>query len=283
MVNYTIYISEMINIFECTTYREYLKRHIKDLPKAGRGFRLALAKELGVHTSLITQILKEEKDFTLEQAVVLAKWLGLRPLETNYFFNLVLKSRAGTSDLRAMAQVQLDKIKEQAEKLSNRLPPDQRLSEEAIAEFYSSWYYSAIRLSTSLKNQQTPEAISQALDLPLAHVRAVLEFLVTHGLVEQKHGLFQVGPAQTHLPSDSAHIHRHHTNWRLKALERLHPLERHEMMFTSPLTISAEHRIQVRQHLVKAIDEVTNTVTKSGSEVLCCLNIDWFDAGARGP
>ena len=89
-----------MNIYIYSNYSTFLRNYIKGLPKNGRGEINRIAENLRVHPTLVSQVLGGSKDFSLEQAHILSKYLGLNSMESDYFLLLVQKARAGTTDLK---------------------------------------------------------------------------------------------------------------------------------------------------------------------------------------
>lgn len=266
-----------MSIFEFTDYRPYVLERIKKLPKGGRGEFLKIANALGMHTSSISQVFKGQKRLTLEQGSRLAEHLGFSDLESDYLLNLLEKERAGTKDLEARIEKRLKKIREMASQLVNRTQRDLVLSEENKALFYSSWFYSAIRLATDIEGLQTIEALSEHFSLRPELTNQVLQFLIACGLCVEKDGLYKMGPKRTHLEATSPLISRHHMNWRMKAVERSTKLEHDdELQVSSPIVLSKKDALHVRDLLMTQVQEILKKAGPSPSETLYCLNVDWF-------
>lgn len=247
------------------------------MPSGGRGEYLKISKALKTHTSHLSHILRGPSQLTLEQACLLARHFGMSELETEYFVTLVEIERAGNAELRALILRRQERILTQSKEVVNRVQSSQ-LSEADRAIFYSNWFYSAIRLSTSIKKFQTLDAIALFLDLPRERVSAVLDFLVEHQLCTNENGKYQMGPTYTHLESKSPLALRHHANWRLKALERHSRLSARELAYTCPATVSTEDQEQIREELVRLIEKYVKKIGASTpEEKLVCLNLDWFE------
>ena len=161
----------MIAVFEFKDYRHFIHARFKEMPKQGHGQSFKLSQFLSVHSTLVSQILKGTKTFTLEQASQTAEYLGLNDLETDFFLVLVQMDRAGNESLRNNLRRQMKALAEKSEKLTNRLKPQKQVSEEMRSTFYSDWIYSAIRLLTAIDSCQTVEGLSTRLGLPVKSVR----------------------------------------------------------------------------------------------------------------
>jgi uncharacterized protein (TIGR02147 family) len=213
----------------------------------------------------------------MEQAFQLSDYLGMNKKETDYFMLLVQKEKAGNHNLQKYFS---EKIKEQQielQDMKSRIKTKKILSETDKALFYSNWFYSAVRLATSVKEIDTRDQIAEYLDLPHKLVNQVVDFLVSVSLLFENEGKLEFGPAITHLESKSPLIARHHANWRVKAMERHPKLSTDEFCFSGPLTISEQDALKVRKKLTKLIEDVSEIVRKSEDvDKVYCINIDWF-------
>ncbi|MES2856084.1 MAG: TIGR02147 family protein [Bdellovibrionota bacterium] len=274
-------MSEKKPVFEYFDYRKYLKDHIDSLPKGGRGQLTQIAKHLNTSSVLVSYVFNGTRDFSSEQAIEVAEYLGLLELESDYFCLLVQLSRAGSAKLENKIKRQLAKVRVEAQHLKSRVVQDLELTEEARARFYSNWYYSGIRLASSIEGLNTVDALSNHFKLPRPRVREVLEFLVQYGLCTEKNGEYTMGGRRTHLESTSPLISRHHANWRIKAFENFEDLAPEEIFYTGPMAVSKEAMAEVRKDIANLIDRMVKTVGDSKSEELACLNIDFFKVESR--
>ena len=140
----------MIKLYDYTDYKDYINDWIQSLSKS-RGKYLELAGELGIHTTLISQIFKGERDLNQEQAYQLTEYLGFNDLEKEYFIDLVNYARAGSYKLEEHLLKKIKKLQSELSNIKSRIKHKKVLSEEDKALFYSNWFYSAIRLSTSVE------------------------------------------------------------------------------------------------------------------------------------
>lgn len=250
------------------------------MPKKGYGQGRKLALYLGVHTTLVSQVLQGPKVFTLEQAASTAEFLGLTELETEYFLGLVQLERAGNEALRKTLRRQLQNLRDRSRELSERLQGEKVLGEEQKARFYSDWVYSAIRQMVAVPGHGEASAIAISLGLPLPRVNEALEFLLRAGLVKEARGQLETGPQSTHLESSSPWVRVHHLNWREKAIEALSTPSDRDLHYTAPMTLSVADFLKVRELIAQLLQTVDQVVIPSPSEQLGCLTIDWFSVGS---
>lgn len=267
----------LMNLFDFDDYKIYVLARIRAMPQHGRGELLKIAERLKTHSSRISHIFKGPMHLTLEQACELTVYLGLRDLEAQYFLLMVQRERAGTPLLKAATDKQLASVRAQAKELVNRVERDRKLTDQEKATFYSNWYYSGIRLATSISKLQTVDALSEYFDFPRDQVRRVLDFLLASGLCVESEGRLQMNAKATHLESNSPLTARHHANWRIKAMQRHERLSENEMAYTGPMSISLKDQLKIRERLVQLIEETVRVARASEpEESLMCLNIDWI-------
>jgi hypothetical protein len=189
---------------------------------------------------------------------------------------LVKIERAGSRLLKDHYKKKLEKLKEQSLNLKERVNQDRILSDYEKSIFYSSYLYSAVRLSTSIGEGQTISEIAERFQIPREKVTAILSFLMESQLCNEENGKYFLGTQHTHIERGSPFLPRHHHNWRVKALERTDSISDQELQFTGPVSISKEDFQSVRELLVEVISKSLDKVKKSEPTEVACLLIDWF-------
>lgn len=265
-----------MGIFDYLDYRDFLRNYIKKQPKRGRGEINKMAQFMGIHPSLLSQILSDTKNLTLEQAQYLSKYLGLTVVEREFLFNSVNLQRAGTPELRNYFKDKLTELRQQSLDLSKRVHQDRQLTAEETATFYSHWLYAAIWLSTSLKNGRSLEEVVTLFRISRERAVEILLFLVNTKLSVLENNKYLMGPQSIHLERGSPHLVRHHANWRLRAIEASDKMTAEEMMYTAPLSLSVNDFKKLRSRLAEVVKEVTDVAIKSEAEDMACFNLDFF-------
>lgn len=266
-----------MSIFEFSDYRAFIKKSLSLKPKSGRGELSKIAEHLGVHSTLISLIMNGDRELTLEQCFDLSQYFELNELETEYFSLLVQLSRAGNHRYQLFIKNKLKALKTEAQKISHRFTHDKVLSEEQKSIFYSSWIYSAARLFTSThENGKTLEEVVERFDSPRPEILKVLNFLISAGLIEFEKDRYKMGAQRTFLAQGSPHLNKHHSNWRIKAIQKFDRLNEQELMFTSPISISKTDFHKIREQMAEILKGVSQTVKDSPAEDIACLNIDLF-------
>ena len=267
-----------LNLFTFDSYKDYVNGWISNQPKSGHGLLGRLAKHLLVHPVVMSQVFRGSRDLTLEQAASVTAFVGLSDIERDYFLLLVNRDRAGTRELQAILDRQIKVLRKDSKELKTRIQ-HKALADDQKAIFYSHWYYSAIRLSLSIPGIQSASAIAEHLSLSPELVVRVLRFLLDCGLVTKHEGQLQMGPSVTHVGHDSPFVARHHTNWRLqglRALDRNSSTSENSLFYSGPMALSEFAALNIRNDVVSLIERATKVAAHSDSEVLRCLNLDWF-------
>ncbi|MGE3759736.1 MAG: TIGR02147 family protein [Pseudobdellovibrionaceae bacterium] len=263
-----------MTLFEFSDYRPFLKHYIRHLPKGGRGEVSRMAQHLRVNSTLLSQIFSGSKDLTLEQAQNMCEYLALSSLESDYFMLLVQIARAGSVKLKNYFRDKLELIKKESLQVAKRIAQDRVLTDYERSVFYSSWLYSGIRLYTSVGKGKTIDEIAERFDIPRARAVEALRFLASVGLCKEEEGRFKMGAQRTHLEKGSPFLIKHHTNWRIKSLERAESVSDDELMFTAPLSINKKDFARVREEIMGLIKKVSETIKDSEADDVGSLNID---------
>lgn len=264
----------MENIYTAQCYREIIGYHVEKLSKNEKGQLAKLSKFINIHPSYLSQVMKGDKDLSLEQALEAAKFFGLLSNEQNFFLKLIQYQRAGTNNLKVLFKKELDQIITNSNDVESRVNHDKKLKVSDQAIFYSSWMYPAVKNICTQKNM-TREKISKALGLPLNKTLGILEFLEDVKLIKREDNTYKSGSVSTHLPHTSEFVASHHRNWRLKAIEKHPVLETDDLSFTASMTLSQESFLKIRAEILKFIESVSLEVKTSKEEKVSYLNIDF--------
>ncbi len=263
-------------LFEYRDYKEYLNSALTIRGVAGRGERTRLAEFIGCHTGYISQVLRGGAHLSLEQAEAVTRFFGHNQNQAKYFLSLVQFNRAGTESLRSIFEKNLNELTEKQYELKQRLGVKKSLSPEDQSRFYSSWHYGAIHVLVSLPSCHTERGISAYLGIPIEKVSEVLQFLTEVGLVVLKDEQYQIGTTHIHLERESPMIAKHHTNWRLQAIQSLDNSQSKDLHYSSVITASHNDSVRIREILVRAIEEVRATVRGSKDEACYAYSVDFF-------
>lgn len=267
----------MKSLFDVSDFRVYLKDWIEAQPGRGRGAGKRIAEMLGVSPALWSQVMKGDKPLSLEHAAELSDFLGFSEKESAYWLLLVQLDRAGSFRLREKLKTQIAAIQKQQSEITHRLKNDRDLPPDVKAIYYSSWVYTGLRNLTALPEMNTIERLAEKLSLSRALVSQALDFLLEQGLCRLEDGKITYQSKWIHLPGRDPLSKKHLQNWHLRALQKMDETNEEQVFFTSPMSLSREAALEIRRLLLTTIESVQKTAGPSDSQVVRCLNIDWFE------
>lgn len=265
-----------VTIFHYQDYKEFYNAWVENQPRQGFGEYRRLAQSLGVSTTMVSQVFKGDKHLSLELASEMCDYLRLDDDETDFFLLLVDYQRAGSFKLQKRFLRQIKSRQEKSKKLENRVKVNE-LSEEANNIFYSNWLYTGMCLLADTGKYNDAEALAKYLNIPRNNVQKILDFLLANNLLIEDKGRLKLGTARTHVKTSSALVTRHHQNWRVQAMAKLPQSRDDDFFYTGPMVLSQEVAEWVRLELPAFVERLNARVIPSSSEVVRCLNIDWFE------
>lgn len=263
------------SIFEHRNYKSYLKQWV-ERPGRRRGERSRMAEALRCHTAYISQVLNGHADFSLEQGALLNRHLEHSADESHFFLLLLQLARAGNAELRDYFQKQIDQVHDSRMVLKNRLEVNKALSKEDQMTFYSSWHYGAIHVLISVPQFQTKESLAHVLRLPIEKVNEMLSFLEKIGLAVQDGLRWKMGTSSVFIDSSSPMIGKHHTNWRIQAMQSLDRLDIEDLHYSAPISLSKDDFQKIREMFVDVIRRAREIVKPSKEEIAACYCLDLF-------
>lgn len=268
-------IDLMANIFDFSSYTDFLKKTVEE-STARRGIHTLLAKAAGCQTSYLSQVFSGKAHLLPDHVAGLSDYLGLKEKEMEYFLMLLLLQRAATPRLRSVLQNKLAQLKSSHLDLSNRISNPVKMTREIEMFYYSSWFWPAIHISTSVPKLQTLKALSESLSLPADKVLACLEQLEKYNLVEHKNGKWLYAGGATHLPKDSVMTELNHTHWRQRALIDIQRKMEPGLHYTSIVSMSESDAEKMRELLAQSITKSRDISDPSRPEKVFCFSMDFF-------
>jgi uncharacterized protein (TIGR02147 family) len=264
------------SIFEYNDYKNYIKERIADSPAKGRGVKLKLSEHLNCQTSFISQVLNGDPNFSLEQGIKLNTFFDHTKEEARYFILLLHNERAGSAELRQFVKEEMKEILDKRSDLKNRLDIKNSLKKVDQQVYYSSWHYACIHMMVAISEFQTPLAISKHLNLSREKTMEVLTFLEETGLAQKVGTRYEIGLTRIHLTKDSPQIQRHHSNWRMKAIGAIDENISANLHYSSIVSMSKADVPQVKEILIKSIEECRKVIRDSKEEKVQSICIDFF-------
>lgn len=257
-------------------YRLFIRELIRKKPSKGRGEVGRLANFIGVHSTFVSQVLGGGKDFSAEQAFEAARYFNLSNQETKYFLRLVDFGRAGSANLKKHIRAEMESEKSRLKQVSQRIGEHRVLTDTERAVFYSSWIYSAVRMATSIGKGQTLEQICNRFSLSRPRALEILLFLCSTGLCYEEENRYYMGTIHTHVEQGSPFASRHHSNWRIKAIQKQEDFTKEELAFTAPFSVNKKDFDKIREKLLTVINESIEIMKESEAEEVACMTLDLF-------
>lgn len=268
-------MNNKIYIFDYVSYKAFLKAFAGG-KTLRRGMKAKMAQAAECQPTYISQVLHGKAQLSLEQAERLSRFLALSKEETQFFLLLVNRDRAGSQELKAIFDQQIKERIVQRMSVINRLGPNNVLTEEQRAIFYSSWQYLAIHMALTIPELQNREMLASYFNIKLERVEKVLEFLVETGLAIQDKMTYTTGTPVIRLGKDSPYIVKHHSHWRqqaMESLERESPLDLH---YSAAITLSKNDISKLKDRMLEQIKENIQIVRDSSEEEVYVYNLDFF-------
>ena len=120
------------------------------------------------------------------------------------------------------------------------------------------------------------DELVEKINLPRDRATEALEFLVRSGLCLEKNGKYFIGSLHVHIGNESPFVVKHHSNWRIKSIQKMDSNDREDLFFTSPMSMSAADYEIIKEKINVFLKDMIQVVKDSPSDELVCLNIDFF-------
>jgi hypothetical protein len=120
------------------------------------------------------------------------------------------------------------------------------------------------------------ERIADRLGLDHKRTKDILDFLIDVGMVVKIKDHYQATTLATHLNRGSPFLAKHHTNWRLKAVEASDDLAADEMMYTAICSIGVSDFQKFKDELTLLLEKFVSLVQDAESEEIAQFSIDFM-------
>lgn len=265
-----------MDLYKFDNYREYLKEKFSGKGKS-RGTRSPLVEFLGCQLSFFNQVLTFRSHLSLEHAYKTSEYLGFDTDEQEYFLTLVQKDKSGSVSLENYFKNKIITIKKERELISKRVKVTTSLTIKDQMKYYSKWYFSAIHILSALPSFNYPEEISAHLKIDLMVTKKALSFLIKSGFVISTEKGLNIGATRIHLNLDSDMLPRHHSNWRIKAIEAVDNQGKNSLHYSSILGISQKDIIIIKEKILILIQEIEPIIQDSAEESPVVFLCDFFE------
>jgi uncharacterized protein (TIGR02147 family) len=266
----------LVTVFDCNNYQDYLE---KVLPIRGeeRGVRSKLALYLDCRVSHITQVIQGLSHFSPEMALKTADFLQLDENEMHFFLLLVNRERAGNHKLKTYYQNQIDDILKDRANVKNRLEVTDELSSEQIMHYYSSWHYSAIHILCSLESVKSYSDIRERINLPVDKIKEAVSFLIESKILDSDSEGLRTTGRRIHLDAKNKMISKHHTNWRIKAIEEVGVPKEKSLHFSAVYSFSRKDWETIKEVFLKSLKSSEEIIEKSPEDMVGAICLDFFE------
>lgn len=244
------------------------------------GIKSKLAAALRCQSTYISQVIHGQAHFSLEQAERVGRFFGFSAEEQKYFLLLVQRARAGTAELRKFFEQEIEAILEKRMNLKERLGERKGLTKEHQSIYYSSWHYAAIHVAVTMPALQTRERLAKALKVSKKRIAEVVNFLIEIGLVVEVDGLLKKGP-DLRLGKDSENIIKHHSNWRLRAIDSLEQEDSRDLHYSAIVSLSRNDATKIKDMILDSLKKNLDIIYPSPAEELYCYTLDFFNLSQR--
>ncbi len=269
---------KVLDVFAYTDYKLLLRELIEKRSQLSKGIRSKFAESCGMNRTYLPQVLNSKAHLSEEQGLRAAQFLGMELLEIKYFQILLRIAKASTPDLQAFFEEERRELLVKNRELEKHLKKTNNLDEKISSTYYSQWFYSALHIGLYIPRFRNPRRAADYLGLSEATVLKVFKFLVSSGLAkEKKDGTFEAVESNFHLPKESPHVFKHHTNWRLKGLESLDRKQDHDFHYSSVAGLSRGDLKKIKALLIDSVARSRDCIAQSEpEEVLTALCVDFF-------
>ncbi len=269
--------SRALKIFEYTDYRFFLKDYYSYQKRNSRGFSFrAFAAQSGVSPSLFKDIISGRRQLTLKVMEKYARAMHLSERETDYFRVLVEFVNAKNNQRKNDAFAGMMQLRRRT---------NLTFLDEEQYEFYSNWYYAAIReLVTLPEFREDYDWIARSICPPISsgQARKAIDVLLHLNLARRNAGgkleLCDTVISSRAEMNSMLLRNYHHAMIHLgqEALERFGPSEREVSSLT--LGVSASSFETIKQRIRDFKEEILNLVVedKTHSQTVCQLNFQFF-------
>lgn len=262
-------------IWDFVQYKPYLISKLGG-EKARTGMRKRLAAYIPVHSTFISQVLKGELDFSLEQGEAINGFLEHTHEEGDYFLLLLIKDRAGSQSLKKRYQSKIAKIQDQRLNISQRLGTENEISIRDREKFYSNYNYGAIHVLCGIPQFGSIEKLSDTLRLPRNRIQEMIDFCLRIGVLIKEGDYFTPGNRHVHLDSGSELVLNHHKNWRQHAIQSLQFLVPEDIHYSACLSLSQKDAYKIKELLMDHLKSYVEIISHSPEEVPYVLNLDFY-------
>lgn len=270
-----------IEIFTADTYRLALEVSFKFYKKKNPALtKSRLAERMGVHSSLLTNVLKERADLTADQIYLFSQSLGMPELESEFLELLWSRDRTALEEKRLRISKKLDHLKSKHISVSSQSEmgaPD--INQEALAFYWTTPLAQVVVLSLAIRKfSLEPSLLIDELGVRKEEFEKVFHNLQKYNIVLKQKSRWISSLGDYHLPKESPLCSPQNKMMRLASLnqtERLDESQYYQLAVTFSANLNTYFEMQ--KEIVTAIQKCQKAVETTGrhSQVFQ-LNVDLF-------
>lgn len=242
----------------------------------GRGTKSKLAHAVNCQASYLSLVLKGKANLSLEQVEAACRHFAFNADETEFTLLLTQKDRAGTTYLKDHFAQKIDALKARRLLLVERVGKATSLTPDQQATYYSAWTYAAVHIALTIPELRTPGAIRAYLGVTMEQVMKALEFLESVGLCVKVGDEYQTTKNVVRLSKESNNIVKHHTNWRLRAIDSLERERDHEMHYSAVFSANRETALKLKDSMLEHIKTFLKDIQAADEKDLYVMCFDLF-------
>jgi uncharacterized protein (TIGR02147 family) len=270
----------MASIFDSQTYREFILSILDEEPYQ-KGGRTRLAEHLGVYMSFISTVLSGKQDFSLEHGIKIANFFKLDAEEREWLLLLISLERAGSTELKAYFQEQLDQKTRERRKIKAQIKEQKNLelTESDLSLYYGAWHTIAVHMCIHNPKTRDSNAIASSLSIAREQVQRSLKTLERLGFAKQSKGLWVPIPQRFHVSKHSPALRSHLTNWRNMAIHSLDDEREHDLHYSAVISADQATIEKIRLLLLEVVKKSEPIIEGAKDEQVLALNLDFFRLG----
>ena len=215
-------------------------------------------------------------NLSLEHAIRTCEFLNLSEKESYYFMLIVQLGKAGSKALEGYYLKQIREIQIEQQKISSKISAHDTIPVHDQVTFYNSWAYAAIHILCAVEAYQSRRAIREYLHLSAKNIDPIIDFMIEKGVIQEKNGRLSQGSTRIHLAKGSPFLIKHHSNWRMKAIQSLDDEREHDLHYTMVMSLSKKDIEKMKQIIFDAITRTDQLLKETGDETVYSFSMDWF-------
>lgn len=247
---------ERPDVFSYNEYKVFLRDYFHFMKVRDPEFSTRkLAAQASISNGYFSSLLNSNADITTKALEKIIPILELSPSEAAYLRQLckVTKSASQTERIQALEKLQ-------SFKKYSKLNPE----ETKVFNYFSRWFYSAIREMADLPDfQPNPKWIHEKLNfsVPISEIVKALEFLIANKLIKfNKDGSFSSSPDLVECEGNVyrfvlTHYHKQYFDLAAESIDNTDREKRNIQSLTLPIT--PENFVEAKRMMDETIDKIT--------------------------